>query len=54
VVRLSTFGARGREAAPTGKDADPQECLWHFKWSTTQHVGDRRVSSRVECRKAGH
>jgi hypothetical protein len=31
VVRLVTIGPKGRAAAPTGKDADPQECPWHFK-----------------------
>jgi len=31
VVRHAAIGARGRAAAPTGKDAGPQECPWHFK-----------------------
>ena len=31
MVRRVTGGSRGRAAAPTGKDADPQECPWHFK-----------------------
>jgi hypothetical protein len=49
-----TIGPEGRTAAPTGEDADPQECLWHFKWSRTTHVGDRRAALRADGCGTGH
>jgi hypothetical protein len=31
VGRFVGRGVLGRSLAPAGKDADPPECLWHFK-----------------------
>jgi hypothetical protein len=39
---LVTWHSKDRSPAPPGKDADPQESRWDFKWSRTPLGGDRR------------
>jgi len=53
VVRLVTVRPEGCAAAPTGEDADPQECLWHFKGrGRRMSVIDVRHSGRMVARRA--
>ena len=49
-VRASIWGS----LAPAGKDADPQESPWDFKWSRTPPGGDQRPPGGVRTRGRGH
>ncbi len=52
MVSLVGRDALGRSLAPDGKDADPQECLWHFKRSRTPPAGDQRPSKGAKALRA--
>jgi len=43
---LVTLHPKDRSPAPPGKDADPQESLWDFKWSRDEAGGERSETVR--------